>query len=169
MKIFGNLVLRLAVCVGVAWTGVMLMGLIGLAITAPIWGVMLAKPILEFFPALHGAIHRQALQEWEGKYYKYGRTHLRVYFDGDDVWFVAKDILSVLDKMPGSWRDARFTPEEYGVIPGRTENGFSPAGVMKLTLLSGHPEAPKFRLWFERAVVFTLNRQKEARAAAGSV
>ena len=164
----GSLALRLMICIGVTWIGVMLMGLIGLALTSPIWAVAFVRPILEFFPAVERMIHRQAYQEWEGKYYKYGRTHLRVYFDGDDAWFIAKDVLSVLDKTPESWRDARITAEEYGVIPGRTENGFSPAGVVKLTQLSGHPEAPKFRLWFERAVVFTLNRKKEMRDAHGS-
>jgi len=168
MKAFLNLALRILICAAVTWTGVVLTGLIGFVLTAPIWGVLLAKPILEFFPAFERLVHRQAFQEWEGKYYKYGRTHLRVYFNGDDAWFIAKDVLSVLDKTPESWRDARFTAEEYGVIPGRSEMGFSPAGVVKLTQLSGHPEAPKFRLWFERAVVFTLQRQKEARDAHAS-
>ena len=164
----GNLVLRLAICIGVTWTGVMLLGLIGYPLTAPVWAMAFAKPILEFFPALGRLIHWHAYHEWEGKTYQYNRTHLRVYFDGDNAWFVAQDILSVLDKTPESWRDSRFTAEEYGVIPGRKENGFSPAGVVKLTHISEHPEAPKFRLWFERAVVFTLKRKKEMRDAAGS-
>lgn len=166
LKFTGNLVLRILICIAVTWVGVTLMGLVGLAMTAPIWGVMLAKPILEFFPALERLIHRQAYQEWEGKFYKYERTHLRVYFDGDDAWFVADDVLSVLDKKTGSWLDTRFGASEYRVIPGRTEMGFSPDGVMKLTHISEHPEASKFRLWFERAVIFTLNRKKENRISA---
>ena len=159
----GGLALRLVICIGVTYLGVVVLGLTGFAITAPIWGVMLAKPILEFFPALERMIHRHALQQWEGKYYKYGPTHLRVYFDGDDAWFNAKDVLSVFDKTLGSWLDTRFTPEEYGTIPDRNDKGFSSAGVVKLTQISDHPEAPKFRLWFERAVVFTLNCKKEMR------
>jgi hypothetical protein len=155
--------MRLVICVGVTWAGVTLLGLIGLALTAPIWGVMLAKPVLEFFPALGRVIHRHAFQEWEGKYYKYGLVHLRAYFDGDDAWFNAEDVLSVLDKTPGAWLSTRFTPEEYGVNPGRKDKGFSTAGVIKLTQISDHPEAPKFRLWFERTVVFNLNRKKEMR------
>lgn len=144
------------------------MGLIGLAITAPIWGVMFAKPILEFFPALERLVHRHAFQEWEGRYYKYGYTHVRAYFNGDDAWFNAQDVLSVLDKTPGSWLDTRFTPEEYGTTPGRADKGFSTAGVIKLTQISDHPEAPKFRLWFERTVVFYLDRKKEMRQTQGS-
>src|SRR5262245_6303305 len=100
---------------------------------------MFAKPILEFFPACGRLIHWHAYQEWEGKYYKYNRTHLRVYFDGDVPWFVAKDVLSVLDKAPASWLETRFTAAEYGVIPGRKEKGFSADGVVKLTLISEHP------------------------------
>jgi hypothetical protein len=165
MKSFGNLVLRIAICIAVVWIATKLTGLIGLALSAPIWGVMLAKPILEFFPALERIIHRSAFEEWEGKYYKYGRIHLRAYFDGDDAWFNAQDVLSVLDKTPATWRDARFTPDEYRVMPGRTEWGFSPAGVIKLTHLSGHAEAPKFRLWFERAVIYTLERKRLANSA----
>jgi prophage antirepressor-like protein len=108
-------------------------------------------------------VHRHAFQDWEGRYYKYGGTHLRAYFNGDDAWFNAKDVLSVLDKTPGSWLDTRFTAEEYGMNPGRRDKGFSTAGVVKLTQISDHPEAPKFRLWFERTVVFNLNRKKEMR------
>jgi hypothetical protein len=164
----GSLILRFAICVGVTWIGVTLTGLIGYPLTAPVWGMAFARPLLEFFPALGRWIHWHAYHEWEGKAYRYNRTHLRVYFDGDNPWFVAKDVLSVLGKTPETWRDARFAPAEYGVIPGRDEHGFSPAGVLKLTHLSGHPEAAKFRLWFERAVVFTLNRKKEWRDAHGS-
>ena len=163
-----SLAMRLVICIGVTWMGVMLLGLIGLPLTAPIWGVAFAKPILEVFPALERMIHRHAYQEWEGKYYRYEGTHLRAYFDGDDAWFNAKDVLSVLGKTPASWLDTRFTPEEYGVIPGRREKGFSLAGVVKLTHISEHSEAPKFRLWFERAVVFTLKRKKEMRDANAS-
>ena len=163
-----SLTMRLVICIGVAWAAEMVLGLIGLAITAPIWGVMLAKPIVEFFPALQRMGHRHALQEWEGRYYKYGGTHLRAYFDGDDAWFDAKDVLSVLDKTPRGWLDTRFTPEEYGVNPGRSDKGFSTAGVIKLTRISEHPEAPKFRLWFERTVVLNLNRKKEIRETRAS-
>ena len=138
----GNLALRLVICIGVTSMGVIVLGLIGLAITAPIWGVMFAKPILEFFPALGRMAHRHALQDWEGRYYKYGGTHLRAYFNGDDAWFNAKDVLSVLDKTPGSWLDTRFTAEEYGMNPGRRDKGFSTAGVVKLTQISDHPERP---------------------------
>ena len=164
----GSLTLRLVICIGVTCMGVMVLGLIGLPITAPIWGVMFAKPVLEFFPALERMVHRHAFQEWEGRYYKYGSTHLCAYFNGDDAWFNAKDVLSVLDKTPASWLDTRFTPKEYGISPGRRDKGFSTAGVVKLTQISDHPEAPKFRLWFERTVVFNLNRKKEMRETHGS-
>lgn len=168
MKTFVNLTLRVVICVGVTWVGVVLLGLIGYPLTAPIWGLMLAKPIVEFFPAFGRLIHWHAHHEWEGKTYKYNGRHLRVYFDGDHAWFVAKDVLRVLDKKEESWLDTRFARDEYDVIPARRDKGFSPEGVVKLTHISGHPEAAKFRLWFERAVVYTLARQKAARDAHGS-
>ncbi len=157
----GSLILRLFICIAVTWTGVALLGLIGYPMTAPVWAAAFVRPLLEIFPALGRVIHRQAYQEWEGKTYKYNYTHLRVYFEGDDAWFVAQDVLSVLDKKVEPWLDTRFTPDEYTVIPGRKEKGLSPAGVIKLTQISEHPEAAKFRLWFERAVVFTLKRKQE--------
>jgi hypothetical protein len=168
MKTLGSLALRFAICIAVTWIGVAWLGLIGLATTAPIWAVMFVKPILEFFPAIERMIHRQALEPWEGKYYKYERTHLRVHFDGGDAWFVADDVLSVLGKKRGNWLDTRFGASEYRLIPGRMELGFTPEAVLKLIDMSEHPEARKFRLWFERAVVFTLNRKKEMREASGS-
>lgn len=164
----GNLALRIVICVAVTWLGVWFLGLIGLVVTAPIWAVMLTKPMLEFFPALERLVHRQALQDWEGKFYKYERTHLRVYFIGEDAWFVADDVLTVLGKKRGGWIDTRFGASEYRRIPNRTEWGFTPDAVLKLIDMSEYPEARKFRLWFERAVIFTLKRKKETREAHGS-
>lgn len=164
-----SLLARLAVCVAVTWAGMVMAGwltgiaLIGLPLTAPVWGAMFARPMVEVFPGLARLAHGQVFGPWEGKYYRYNRTHLRVHADGDRVWFVAADVLAVLDKKVEPWLDTRFTPEEYGTIPGRREKGFSPAGVVKLTRISEHPEAAKFRLWFERAVVFTLHRKKDMR------
>lgn len=168
MATLGNLILRFIICAGVTWTAVVLLGLIGYPLSAPVWGMMFAKPIVEFFPAFGRLIHWHAHREWEGKTYKYNGRHLRVYFEGGDAWFVAKDILQVLDKKEEPWLDSRFARTEYGVIPARRDKGFSPEGVVKLTHLSSHPEAAKFRLWFERAVVFTLERQKTARNVHGS-
>ena len=164
----GSLALRFAICVAVTWFGVWFMGLIGLAVTAPIWAVCFTRPLLEFFPALERLVHRNAYEPWEGKFYRYERTHLRVHFDGDDAWFVADDVLSVLGKQRGSWLDSRFGAAEYRRIPARTEMGFTPEAVLKLIDMSTHPEARKFRLWFERAVVFTLDRKKAAQAVARS-
>src|SRR4051812_12087732 len=158
-----SLALRLAISAGVTWMAVKVLGLTGFAVTAPVWGVMFAKPILEFFPALKRMIHRHAFEKWEGRYYTYEGTHLRAHFDGNDAWFNAKDVLSVLDKTPGSWLDTRFTPDEYAINAGSNEKSFSSAGVVKLTQISDHPEAPKFRLWFERTVVFSLTRKKHIR------
>jgi len=168
MNYWLNLALRIAGCIVVTYLGYAMMGSIGFAITAPIWAVFLCKPILEFFPGLERYARRSAFLEWEGKYYKYERTHLRVWFDGDDAWFLADDVLSVLGKKREDWLDTRFGASEYRLIPGRTETGFTPEAVLKLIDMSEHPEARKFRLWFERAVVFTLKRKQEAREVAGS-
>ncbi len=159
---------RTAVCLVVSYIGYSWMGLIGLVMTSPIWGVMFAKVILETFPALGWQMRRLHYEKWEGKYYKYENTHLRAHFDGDDAWFVADDVLSVLGKQRGSWLDSRFGASEYRLIPGRTETGFTPEAVLKLIDMSEHPEARKFRLWFERAVVFTLERKRQAREVARS-
>lgn len=164
----GSVALRILVCVAVTWLGVWFMGLIGLAITAPIWAVCFTRPLLEFFPAIGRLVHRNAFQPWEGKFYRYERTHLRAHFDGDDAWFVADDVLSVLGKQRGSWLDTRFGASEYRVIPGRAEMGFTPQAVLKLIDMSTHPGARRFRLWFERAVVHTLERKKLAREVARS-
>lgn len=165
-----SLALRLAVCIavsallGMLWNAASGMPAIGYVFAAVVWAVAFVRPLLEIVPAFERMVHRHALSEWEGKYHIYGRTHLRAYFDGDEVWFDARDVLSVLDKKPASWLETRFTPGEYGVLPGRKEKGFTPAGVMKLTEISNHPEAGKFRLWFERSVVFTLSRKREIQA-----
>lgn len=168
-----NLFLRFACCAAVTW---MLWEIcarigypaLGLVIAAPLWGVFFCKPLVEIFPAIARSANRTAMQPWEGKYYRYEETHLRMYFAGDDAWFVADDILAAVGKKRERWMEARFEPGEYQVIPGRSEMGFTPEAVLKFLDMSELPEARKFRLWFERAVVFTLQRKQAMRDASGS-
>ena len=131
--------------------------------TFPLSVLILSPAIVEIFVWFERFVHRQAFEEWEGKYYSYGcHQHIRMYFDDNDApWFVAEDVLAVLDKKPGEWLDHQFTPTESRTIPGRSERGFSKDGVMKLLSLSSHPETRKFRLWFERYVVMPMERRKE--------
>jgi len=143
--------------------------IVGFAFLGPlgfVWiiasGLLLARPIVEFGPYLVRRIHRNALEEWEGKYYRYGTRHIRLYFDAADrPWFVADDVLAVIGQKRSPSLSKRYDDTEYGEIPNMTLPGFSRAGVVKLLTTAPHPEARKFLVWVERNIFFQLDKRKE--------
>jgi hypothetical protein len=163
-----SLLTRFAVCAAVSWMLWQLwddLGLIGVVFSVPVWGVAFARPILEGVEVIRGKLRKDAIGEWEGTQYVYERFNLRGYFIGEEIWFDAGDLLAVFGKKPAAWMDKRFTAGEFGVIPGLRQKGFSTSGVLKLAAMTVHPEAGKFRVWFERAVMLPLSRKREVNAA----
>ena len=155
--ILGRVVLAIVLpIVGFAFFG--LLGFVGIIAS----GLLLARPIVELGPYLFRRIHGHALQEWEGKFYRYGTRHIRLYFDAADrPWFVADDVLAVIGQEHSPTLSRRYDDTEYGEIPNTELPGFSRAGVVKLLTASSHPEARKFLVWIERNIFSQLDRRKE--------
>ena len=156
-----SIVGRVVLAIVLPIAGIKLLGVFGLFMIAAS-GLLLARPIVEFGPYLVRRIHRNALEEWEGKYYRYGTRHIRLYFDAADrPWFVADDVLAVIGQKRAPSLSSRYDDTEYGEIPNMTLPGFSRAGVVKLLTTAPHPEARKFLVWVERNIFFQLDKRKE--------
>lgn len=92
--------------------------------------------------------------------YTFDMVDIHMRMEGEIPWFLARDIGWVFDI-----KDIRPTIERYGVGE-RGEIGedgalcLSEKGVLRLASSLRHPRAPKFRLWFERDVMFPIRRKR---------
>ncbi|MDE2427978.1 MAG: hypothetical protein KGM99_04575 [Burkholderiales bacterium] len=157
---FFDLVPRFIVCGLLSWIAVRLFsaadprtGAIGLAIVAPAWGFLFARPVLDFVLSIRHRGEHDALIRWHGRYYSFDGQQLRFYWLDDVVWVPQKDVGKLLSPA-WSERELRLLGEHYAQIPGTKEMGFSETGLRKLLLArTEHRRADyqmiRFKRWLE--------------------
>jgi hypothetical protein len=69
---------RLALCAAVSWLVWRYLGLVVAVITVPLWGIALARPIVEFAGHFYDWVNRSPLAAWQGRYYNFNGVHVRV-------------------------------------------------------------------------------------------
>ena len=76
--------------------GVALLGFVPAVATVPLWGMALARPVVEFAIHFYDRGNRSPLAPWQGRYYNFNGVHLRVMPVAQRLWIVDRDILQVL-------------------------------------------------------------------------
>ena len=166
---FASLLLRVAVGIAVTGTAYYYAGqLIFIVLVIPAWGLLLAKPILEFFPSTYGWFKWLVWRKWQGRYYAFYGRQIRIIMDGRTPWLVDKDVLAVIGEKPNKHLMRRFDATEYHSIPGTRMRGFSEKGALRLVESSRHTDARKFKLWMEREVFGPLHK-RHAMLDAGAI
>lgn len=155
---------RLAIGLAASWFLLYTQGAIGLVFAAPIWGLLLARPIIEGVPTLIGGLRRSAYTNWEGEVHTFETHSLRVRDVGGYVWIVDGDLLAVLGEKPSDTRRRRADGAFHAPIPDTRLWGWSEAGVIKLLTGSRHPDAHKLRLFLERQVFLPARKRRERAA-----
>jgi hypothetical protein len=150
---------RIALCAAVSWLVWRYLGLVVAVITVPLWGVALARPILEFSGHFYDWLNRSPLAEWQGRYYSFNGVHLRVFPVEQALWIVDRDIFKVLGEKPTLLLPDQFGATEYGAIEGTPFHGFSEAGLERLLTQHPHSESARLLVWLRREVYFPHRRK----------
>jgi hypothetical protein len=130
-----------------AWT------LIGFLFSVPLGAWLIAKPLIEFMHEGFEWLAAHPLKAWEGHYYAFNSVHIRVFDDGDRLWFCAQDIVhachlkALAAAIPGV--------ETVEGLPSLTLDG-----VRQFHAGHSHPELARFVLWAEREVVTPWERKR---------
>ena len=136
-------------------------GLVLLVLSAPIWGVLLAKPILELVKSYVDFAKQQPYIPWQGHYYEFQGRQIRIFEDDGLLWFVDRDVLRVLDKEPTSAMRIAYGEVDYKPIGETGMMAFSDRVVVRVVSLIRHPEAGKFKFWIEREVIAPHHKKRE--------
>ena len=168
MPLLLTIALRLAVCSAVAWLAWRWRGASGLVFSAPLFGLALAKPILESAGAWMRFTRRHAYRHVEGRHYAHRGTSIDVDEDAEHVrWLRIDDVRRVIDGLPADPVLARLYPD--GVrheAPRRGAMGGPFARISAEALAdylrkSTEPESLRFARWLERDVAFAARRLRE--------
>jgi len=161
-KALQSVTFRVAFCSACTWFVYWKMdGLISVVLLSPLWGVLLAKPILEGLGTYFGWVKKQPYIPWQGRYYEFEGTHVRVYEDDDGrLWFCDKDVLKVLGQKPSNAHHVAYGEADYRVVEGAGVKAFSEAAVLRVVSRVRHPSTGKFKFWLEREVLAPHHRKR---------
>lgn len=87
---------RIAACTLALWLAWRGLGPIGIAVTAPLWGIAFARPLIEAFGAFRRTAQHAALRDLEGRHYAHAGTSIDVIETDDARWLRAAHVQRVL-------------------------------------------------------------------------
>ena len=135
-------------------------GLVGLALSAALWGPLMAKPIMEGVSESARRIRHSAQNRVGWDLYGVGMYEIRVQQVDGRPWIPARDLLAALDADTSAIE--HFDALEYDRIPDRIEWGLSEAGTRKLIQIIDTDHARRLGLQLEREIFAPLQKRRES-------
>ena len=154
---------RLAVCVLVSWCVWRLGGLAPMVATAPLYGVLLARPLLDL---MSGVRHQTRVLVWrplEGRHYVFRGTPVQVIEDDAHVrWVRAADVRRIVGFTASDGALALTYPDGWRLMGQPPEPHFSDEALVTHLRKENSAEAGRFMHWAERTIAYPA-RQLRAR------
>jgi|GEM_PF-3221336 len=130
-------------------------------LTLPIWGAILAKPVVESLETYFDFVRKQPWRQWQGHYYEFQGHHVRIYDVDSALWFCDVDIFNALGlKLDPQLRHI-YPASEYAELEGTTLKAFSEAAVLRVVGNIRHAEVGKLLFWLEREVILPHHNKKK--------
>jgi len=108
-----------------------------------------------------------AKEEWNGRHYEFAGVKLRADETDDELVFLEKDILGVIEQ-PNSRTVELFGPRERFLLTSCEEMVLTQAGCERLLLKSPHRDAKKLMLFLQREAFFPhLKRHGKLKTTMG--
>ena len=146
--------IRLLVCAVVTWLFWRWKGPFGLVFSAPLWGVALARPVIDLLSSTRRAAKAMAYARTEGRYFEHHGHAIDVVDDEDHFrWLSIADVRTIIPGLPRDAALQRQFPE--GVRADRSLKGHRILAEALLDYLSKSTDSDtlRFRNWLEREVV----------------
>ena len=163
-SIFILFAIRLGLSTAILWVVFRYLGIIPFVLAIPVAGVLLAKPLIEAGGSFFQWARKQPYAEWNGNYYEFAGTQIRVLEVGPTLWVVDADLLRVIGEKPTLMLESLFEASDYQAIEGTKYHGFSPAGAEKVLKKSAHFEAGRMLMWLQREVYKQHARKRDLAA-----
>ena len=157
-----TIVVRLAGCTLLAWLVWRSFGLTSMVTMLPLFGIALARPLIDLASAIRHLMHRAHWRDVEGRHYAYRGRPVRVVEDDEHRrWVRLADIRAIVGFTASDGALAVSYPDAVLAI------GRPPVPHVRDEALLAHlakersPEALRLRRWVEREIVFPARRERE--------
>jgi hypothetical protein len=154
-------VLRMLLCAGVSWLLWRFVGWQTAVFSVVLWGLLLAKPLLELIAAWFNWAKREPYAKWQGNYYEFANVQIRILARNDGLWFCAADVLHVIGEKPVRGMENIYGAADYQRFADERIAAFSEQGVERVLRASRHRDAARMWLWLEREVIKQHYRKLE--------
>jgi hypothetical protein len=124
-----------------------------MVLSLPVWGVLLAKPIVETLETYFDFARKQPWRKWQGHYYEFQGHQIRIYEMDGALWFCDTDIFNALGLKLDPSLQRVYSATEYTVLEGTKLKAFSEATVLRVISHIRHAEVGKLKFWLEREVI----------------
>jgi hypothetical protein len=151
-------------CGAVSWIAFAKLGVVGGVCTVALWGLMLAKPIMELTATWFNWAKREPYAKWQGNYYEFANIQIRVFVQPDGLWFCDRDVLKVIEETHAVAFAQIYAETEYARLDNEHLHAFSETGVERLLRASSHYNAAPMLLWLTREVIKQHHRKLEIAA-----
>ena len=130
------------------------LGAVGLAVSAPVFGVLLAKPILELSAELRHLTKRFAYAELQGRYFEFHGTRFKIVEDETHHrWVSVADVRKLLPRFPREVVLRKQFPEAVRDEAAAIGPVIRADALLRYLARSTDADSLKFRNWLERQVV----------------
>ena len=161
-RILATITLRLAVCVAISWAVWRWFGLSSMVPTLALFGILLARPLLDLAGALRDGMKQAQLAAVEGRHYAFRGSAVQVLDDADRRrWVRLADVRAIVGFTAS---DGALGSAYPGGGPRRgrpAEAHVSEEALLAHLLKERAPEAARLRVWVEREIVFPARRERE--------
>ncbi len=160
-----RIALRLLLCAGVAFAVWRLLGLVSMMLTLPLFGIALARPLLDLASDLRHSTRFAVWHAVEGRHFVYRGVPIQVLEDADrQRWVRAADVRAVIGRTATNGALALTYPSGWQAMGRPAEPHISDTALLAHLKKERSPEALRFRHWVEREIAFPARR---LRARAG--
>jgi hypothetical protein len=161
-RILATIALRLAVCVAISWAAWRWLGPGSMVSTLVLFGILLARPLIELAGALRDGMKQVQLAAVEGRHYAFRGRAVQVLDDADRRrWVRLADVRAIVGFTASDGALAIAYPDGVRRLGRPAEPHVSEEALLAHLLKERAPEAVRLRLWVEREIVFPARRERE--------
>lgn len=162
--VLASLALRGGVCAlvsGLAWWTA---GATGFVTSLALWGVALARPLLDLAGELRHTMRAAVWHELEGRHYSFRGLAVQVLEDDDGrCWIRVADVRRIVGFTASDRALALSYPQGWGHLGRPPQPHMSTEALLVHLGKETSPVALKLRQWIEREIDFPARRRRERR------
>jgi hypothetical protein len=161
-RILATIALRLVVCGGISWAVWRLFGLSSMVPTLGLFGILLARPLLDLAGALRDGMKQVQLAAVEGRHYAFRGRAVQVLDDAERRrWVRLADVRAIVGFTASDGALAISYPDGVRRLGRPAEAHISEEALLAHLLKERAPDAARLRVWVEREIVFPARRERE--------